>query len=159
MTTRTRMQCTDHDATPTALRVFVVEDEGDIRELWMNAFQDAGCLVEGAHCGAEALLRLPDFAADVIVTDLSMPGIDGGEMITRLRQEPSARDSAVVLVTALAHGLSQERSELLARRSGVDAVIPKPVRPLELVHRVMRVVRGSRAHDCSGRGFLRDHEA
>jgi two-component system, OmpR family, alkaline phosphatase synthesis response regulator PhoP len=141
MMTRARMQCTADEATPTALRVFVVEDEGNVRELWMNAFQDAGCVVAGAHCGAEALLRLPEFAADVIVTDLSMPGIDGGEMITRLRQEPYGSDAAVVLVTALAHGLSPERAELLARRSGVDAVIPKPVRPLELVHRVLRTVR------------------
>jgi CheY-like chemotaxis protein len=141
MMTRTRMQCTEDEPTPTAPRVFVVEDEGDVRELWVSAFQDAGCVVEGAHCGAEALLRLPEFAADVIVTDLSMPGIDGGEMITRLRQAPCGRDAAVVLVTGLAHGLSPERAELLARRSGVDAVIPKPVRPLELVHRVLRTVR------------------
>jgi CheY-like chemotaxis protein len=140
MMTRARMQCTADETTPMALRVFVVEDESEVRELWMNAFQDAGCVVEGAHCGAEALLRLPDFAADIIVTDLSMPGIDGGEMITRLRQEPHGSDATIVLVTALAHGLSSERADLLARRSGVDAVIPKPVRPLELVHRVLRVV-------------------
>lgn len=141
MMTRTRLQCSADEPIPVALRVFVVEDEPEVRELWMNAFQDAGCVVEGAHCGAEALVRLPDFSADVIVTDLAMPGIDGGEMITRLRQEPSARDTVVVLVTALAHGLSRDRAELLAHRSGVDAVIPKPVRPSELVHRVMLVVR------------------
>jgi len=143
MMARTRLHRSLDEPTPAPLRVFVVEDEGEVRELWMNAFQDAGCVVEGAHCGAEALLRLPAFGADVIVTDLAMPGIDGGEMITRLRQEPSARDTAVVLVTALAHGLSRERAELLARRSGVDAVIPKPVRPTELVHRVMLTVRGT----------------
>jgi len=79
----------------------------------------------------------------VIVTDFAMRGIDGGEMITRLRQEPSVRDAAVVLVTALAHRLSPERAELQARRSGVDAVIPEPVRPTELVHRVMLTVRGT----------------
>jgi CheY-like chemotaxis protein len=145
MLTNTRLQLT-RDVLPaaTGLRVFVVEDEHEIRELWIQAFRDAGCVVAGVHCGAEALVRLPYYTPDVIVTDLAMPGIDGGEMITLLRQEPAVREAPIVLVSALAHGLTLDRAELLARRSGVDAVIPKPVSPSELVRQVVAIATAAK---------------
>jgi CheY-like chemotaxis protein len=131
-------------------RVFIVEDEEAVRDLWIEAFQEAGCVVAAAHCGAEALVRLREFRADVIVTDLAMPGMDGGELIALLRQEPALREVPVVVITALAYGLPPDRTELAARRAGVVDVVAKTVDLTEMVERVMTAARTRVAPDPPG---------
>jgi DNA-binding response OmpR family regulator len=124
--------------------VLLVEDEDDIRDLWVTAFAEEGWVVESAGGGGEAMVKARDFTPDVIVTDLMMPGTDGIELVARLRREQAIRDVPIVLVTALTQGLPSSHETALARRFRLAAVIPKPLAPSALVKRVTTVVAATR---------------
>ncbi len=78
-------------------KVLVVDDDRDTREALASALEDAGFLVEQACGGHEAIAHIADKGApDVILLDLHMPGMDGGQVIEKLRGSASR----VVLLTA-----------------------------------------------------------
>lgn len=131
-------------------RVLLVDDEDEVRNLWITAFIEQGCVVESACCGGEAIDKAKTFIPDVIVTDLMMPGTDGIEFVAQLRREQAITDVPIVLVTALTQGLPSTHEAALARRFRLAAVIPKPLAPSALVERVMTVVAAARQPSNSG---------
>jgi CheY-like chemotaxis protein len=105
---------TDASATGTGLRVLVVEDSDDQRILLGRQFSRAGCTVELASSGDRALALLDGFKPEIIVIDLIMPGTDGWELTTRMRD--LVPEAAVVISSVLdAHDYP-----------AADAVLPKP---------------------------------
>jgi DNA-binding response OmpR family regulator len=106
-----------------------------------------GFEVSGAHDGREALSRALEEEFDLIVLDLMLPGLSGGDICRRLRQAGS--DVPIIMLTA--RGAEEERIRGLAL--GADDYVVKPFSPGELVARVHAVLRRS------GRGkagFLAD---
>src|SRR5262249_57066608 len=69
------------------VRVVVVDDERDSRELFAQVLENAGARVRTSASGSDALRRLIDEGADVLVTDIGMPQMDGYELL-RLRPAP-----------------------------------------------------------------------
>src|SRR6185437_811639 len=65
-------------------RILLVDDDDETRELLRDFFGDRGYAVETAGDGAKALMRLATFAADIVITDLEMPGMSGLELIRSL---------------------------------------------------------------------------
>ncbi len=120
------------------VRVLVVEDHADSRDLVRIALEEASAEVVTAGSAAEALERLDAGPIDVIVTDLGMPDVDGYDLVRemRRRERPEARRPAVAL-TAFAS--AQDRERVLA--SGFQAHVPKPVEPAALLEVVARLVR------------------
>src|SRR5688572_4245944 len=79
--------------------VLVVDDEERARKLVAVALRRAGYEVTLASDGTEALERVGEATPDLILSDVMMPGVDGLELLRRLRAEPSTRSIPVILLT------------------------------------------------------------
>lgn len=115
-------------AKPTSWTVLVVDDEPDVRYLLRVTLELAGYrVVEAAH-GEAALERVRDAPPQLVVTDQMMPVMNGGELIERLRAEPSTKAIPIVMV-------SGTRSV----QPDADALLRKPFDPAELIVLVDRL--------------------
>lgn len=100
--------------------ILVCDDEELIRWSLSEHLRGEGYAVIEAEDGADCLNKVAEFAPDLVVTDLKMPGIDGMEVLRRLREED--RDVPVVVITA--HGAVESAIE--ATRLGASAYLSKP---------------------------------
>ncbi|MDT7603978.1 MAG: hypothetical protein QOF61_1975, partial [Acidobacteriota bacterium] len=113
------------------LRVLVVEDDADSRELLMTVLKQCHAEVV-AVAGADAAMRaLEGWRADVIVSDIEMPGEDGYSLLRRLRQLPAERGGEIPAAALTAYARPEDRMRALM--AGFQIHIPKPVEPAELV--------------------------
>ncbi len=118
------------------LRVLLVEDDDDNRELMAEVLTSCGYQVMSAASGQDGLRTLSENSIDVVVTDVGMPGMGGLEM-ARAAKEIAPR-VPVVVVTGWA-----ERDDITrARGRDVDAVLIKPVDPDTLTQAVTDVAQG-----------------
>jgi CheY-like chemotaxis protein len=105
------------------MRVLVVDDERDVRELIGRILELAGIDVSYAADGAEALHALRrDARSDAVVLDVQMPRLDGWATLEAIRIDPLTRDIPVVLCTVQGDRLDVERGWAL----GCDAYLTKP---------------------------------
>jgi two-component system, OmpR family, response regulator len=115
------------------LRVLLVEDDDDNRELMAEVLAASGYQVLSAASGQDGLKALSEHSIDVVVTDVGMPGMGGLEMARAAKQ--IAPTVPVVIVTGWA-----EREDIArARGREVDAVLIKPVDPDALTAAVVEV--------------------
>jgi CheY-like chemotaxis protein len=119
------------------VRVLVVEDEPDTRELVAVALQRMGAEVRAFAGAEEALAVIDTFAPDVLVSDLSLPHVDGWEMIRRVRA--SSRSGRTVPAMALSANASIEDAGR-ALDAGFDVHLAKPVSREELIAAVLSIV-------------------
>ncbi|MEO8874182.1 MAG: response regulator [Polyangiaceae bacterium] len=105
----------------TKARVLVVDDEAGTRNALEKLLTGEGYFVEVAIDGADALARFAETAADIVVTDLNMPNIDGVELLKRLRTQDA--DIPVILCTAS----SDVTAAVAAMREGADDYLAKPI--------------------------------
>ncbi|WP_300405366.1 response regulator transcription factor [Nocardioides sp.] len=115
-------------------RVLVVDDDTTVREVVVSYLRAAGHDVDEAGDGETALTTMRARAADLVVLDLMMPGIDGLEVCRRLR---ATSDVPVIMLTAL--GTEQDR--VAGLEIGADDYVTKPFSPRELVLRVESILR------------------
>lgn len=121
----------------SGLKVLVVDDEPDARDMLRRLLEDCDATVIAAASAGEALALLQRELPDVLVSDIGMPGVDGYEFLRRVRlldREHGGRTPAIAL-TAFAR--SQDRTQAL--RAGYLAHVAKPVEPSELVATVASV--------------------
>lgn len=119
------------------LHVLVVDDDADARTLVCDILHSAGARASTADSAPAALLRLEDEELpDVILTDVGMPGMDGFEMIARLRQSPRPALREVPAVALTAYARSEDR--LRALEQGCQLHLAKPVNPLDLVEAIRK---------------------
>jgi DNA-binding response OmpR family regulator len=118
-------------------RVLVVDDETTIRDIVRRYLSADGFEVGEAGDGEEALAAFAARPPDLVVLDVMMPGIDGLEVLRRLR---SQSDVYVILLTAKA----EEVDKLVGLSVGADDYLTKPFSPRELVARVRAVLRRDR---------------
>jgi DNA-binding NtrC family response regulator len=116
-------------ATETApLHVLFVGDEAAFREVIADRLADHGFKVEQAGTGEVALERLNDFAFDILITDLRLPGIDG----RRILDEAFTRYPDIIAIVITGYGTVREAVEVT--RLGVEGFITKPFQFEELLH-------------------------
>ena len=116
--------------------VLVVDDEPTIREIVARYLERAGYEARVASDGRSALAALRERAADLVLLDLMMPGIDGLEVMRRIRDGDRDR-TAIIVLTARA----EESDRVVGLRLGADDYVVKPFSPAELVARVDAVLR------------------
>ncbi len=124
MSFETRSNRTGTNATT----VLIVDDDEDDAEVLEEMARRHGFWVRKAHHGIEALLRLEQECADVVVLDLGIPEIDGYELAAMIRKRWGG---AVRLVALTASALETRRC---ARADGFDAFLVKPISPDEFVN-------------------------
>ena len=106
-------------------RILVVDDEAPIRNLVATVLEDEGYLVDTAPSAFDALQRIDRVRPDLILLDVMMPGMDGLELLARLRTEPKHARIPVVIMSA-----AYTRKDVVA---GADALLPKPFDLAELL--------------------------
>ncbi len=119
---------------PMATRILVVDDEDRIREIVRGYLRSDGFEVAEARDGEQALRTARDWSPDLVVLDVMMPGIDGIEVLRRLR---TTSNIPVILLTARA----EEVDKLVGLSVGADDYLTKPFSPRELVARIKTVLR------------------
>jgi two-component system, OmpR family, response regulator ResD len=115
--------------------VLVVDDEPTIREVVSRYLERAGYDTRVAGDGPSALQAVVERPPDLIVLDLMLPGIDGLEVMRRVRE--GRQRGAVILLTAK----GDENDRIVGLRLGADDYVVKPFSPGELVARVDAVLR------------------
>lgn len=125
------------DATMALLqgvRIMVVDDDHDAREMIATALEHHGAVVRTAATAAEALRSFEEFDPDLVISDIGMPEEDGYEL---LRQLHAHRDDLVV-VALTAYARDRDREQALA--AGFSSHISKPVSPADLIDEIKRLV-------------------
>jgi PAS domain S-box-containing protein len=128
--------CTDR---LDGLRILVVDDEADTRELLKEGLQFCGAQVSVAGNAAEALDALKTTSPDVLISDIGMPGVDGYDLIRQVRGLPGDRGGKIPAIALTAYTRTEDRLQSL--RAGYDMHVPKPVELAELVAVAATVVR------------------
>jgi two-component system CheB/CheR fusion protein len=118
------------------VRVLVVDDSRDTADMLAHAFRFVGAAAETAESGAEALTLAAAHSFDVIVSDLSMPIMDGFELLRQLRALPNCPHVPVVALTGIARADDLER----AKREGFAAQLAKPIELDALISAVQSVL-------------------
>jgi CheY-like chemotaxis protein len=113
----------------SGLRVLVVEDDEDARELVTAILEDAGAVVEAAESAAAGFAAMGSFRPQLLVSDISMPDEDGYSLIRRVRALADGGDIPSIALTA--HTRIEDRAKAL--RAGFTLHMGKPVRPVDLV--------------------------
>lgn len=122
-------------------RVLLVDDDEMVRILAAESLRHAGFTVSEADCGEDALRLFDEQRIDLVLLDVMMPGIDGYEVCTRIRQHSLGKWLPILMLTGLNDTDSIER----AYASGATDFITKPINWLLLTLRVRYGLRASRA--------------
>ena len=117
--------------------VLVVDDEPTIADVVSRYLQRAGYQTRSAGDGARALELAAEARPDLVVLDLMLPGMDGLEVMRRLREHGNGHRLPVILLTAK----GEENDRIVGLRLGADDYVVKPFSPAELVARVDAVLR------------------
>ena len=120
------------------LRILVVDDEADARDVVTRALDECGARTVSAGSAGEAWRLLSEFHPDVLVSDIRMPGEDGYSLIQRIRSQSGASQGLpAVALTGLAHPEDRRR----ALTAGYQSFVPKPVEVSELAEVIRRIAR------------------
>jgi two-component system, OmpR family, KDP operon response regulator KdpE len=115
-------------------KILVVDDEAAIRKVVRDALEHEGHAVETAAAGADAVGRLEAGGFDLLITDLNMPGMDGLELVRRVR-----RFSALPILILTVR--QDERAKVRLLDSGADDYVTKPFGVAELLARTRALLR------------------
>lgn len=117
------------------IRVLIVEDYPDVRDMFSLYLEHAGLEVATAVDGPSALAMLGGEPPDVVVVDLGLPEIDGWDVIGRMRADPRWCDVGIIAFT----GYVQDAPLARARAVGADVVLTKPAGPQTLADAIASV--------------------
>ena len=121
---------------PTTWALLIVDDEPDNRDLVAVYFRFLGATVQTAEDGQAGLEQLETFRPTLILLDLSMPKMDGWEMLSVLRKDPLLRQITTIALTAHAMPADKER----VRAAGFNGYITKPISLPRLQHDLQKAL-------------------
>ena len=126
------------------LRVLIVDDEADARELLSAILEQRGAHVTTAASAAEALdyLQRDGGLPDVLVSDLGMPREDGFDLIRKVRTLEPERGGRIPAIALTAYARNEDRAQALA--AGYEMHVSKPVEPAQLSDALNALVRNGR---------------
>jgi putative two-component system response regulator len=129
-----RRTMTTSPKEPDNFQILVVDDEEVIREMLQETVAYAGYSCSSAGDGYEALIQVAQRPVDVVITDIKMPGMDGIELLRRIKE---THEVDVIVMTGFIEDFTYERIIEL----GASDFIGKPFRNKELIVRLKRVLR------------------
>jgi len=113
------------------VKVLVVDDEPDTRELVKAGLAQCGAEVVEASSAAEALEAMRTAGPDLLISDIGMPEVDGYELIRRVRSLSDDHGGGIPAIALTAYARVEDRMQAL--RAGYQMHVPKPVELAELV--------------------------
>jgi CheY-like chemotaxis protein len=122
----------------SGVRILIVEDQRDARDLIVEVLRAAGGEVAEARSVAEALQVLPIFRPDVLISDIAMPDEDGYSLVRRIRQRPAHDGGHTPAIAVSAYAREEDR--LRSVSAGFQLHLPKPFDPAELKRAIRRLV-------------------
>jgi DNA-binding response OmpR family regulator len=123
--------------TIQSARVLVVDDQFGNRDSLETFLQREGYITESAATGEHALRLVAQRAPDLILLDITMPGMDGFEVARRLKSDPATAAIPIILVTAHTSGSAR----LVGLEAGAEDYLTKPFNPSELALKVRNLLR------------------
>jgi len=135
--------------TSEAGRVLVVDDDAAVRLVCAVNLEAEGLQVVEAADGNDALEQMRRERPDLVLTDVKMPGLDGFELVERLRRDERTRDVPVIFLSGEAQPVNADR----ARALGAVAYLTKPFDPRRLATFIVRALAGSEPASASPGGF------
>ena len=126
------------------MRLLIIDDDMELCGLLKEFLQREGFAVECAHEGLSGLEHVKQGSYDLIILDVMLPGLDGFEILKRLRAE-----SRVPVLMLTARG--QDVDRIVGLELGADDYLPKPFNPRELSARVKAILRRTEAKGNRGR--------
>ncbi|MCC6697591.1 MAG: response regulator transcription factor [Candidatus Hydrogenedentes bacterium] len=134
--------------------ILVVDDEEDILDLVNYNLSKAGYRVACVATGGDAVKAARNSLPDIVVLDLMLPGLDGLEVCTLLKNDPKTRDAAIIMLTAK----GEEADVVKGLELGADDYITKPFSPRVLLARIKAVLRRREAEAVEKSSVLRVHD-
>ena len=128
---------------PSRPLVLVVDDHDDTRELYVQSLEALGFDAISAADSEQAYRRAWDFHPDVVVTDLTLRGGDGWQLLHDLKREARTREIPVVLLTGYPESSLRERAE----HEGCAGFFVKPCLPQELATELRHVLERTIVHE------------
>lgn len=117
--------------------IYIVEDEGDIREIETFALKNAGHNVVGFENSKDFYKKIQSILPDIVLLDIMLPDESGTNVLKKLRSNPDTKKLPVIMVTAK----TQELDVIRGLDGGADDYIKKPFSVMELISRVNALLR------------------
>jgi PAS domain S-box-containing protein len=114
----------------TGVRVLVVDDERDAREIISVILGEAGAEMATASSTREALDLVERWKPDVLISDIGMPGESGYDLIRKVRALPADKGGQTPAIALTAYARVEDRLKILS--AGFQMHVPKPIEPIEL---------------------------
>jgi PAS domain S-box-containing protein len=121
------------------IRVLIVEDQADNRDVLATVIESCGAEARCASTGSDALQILEKWSPDVIVCDIALPDIDGCELLPQMRARVASPALALTVF-----GSSEEETRV--RACGFDVFRQKPIEPADLAHEIERLAHAPLRH-------------
>ena len=121
-------------------KIYIVEDEPDIRETLEYNFSNEGFEVFTAPDGEEALSNIKKVLPDVLILDLMLPGVSGLDVCKSIRADDDIRDMSIIMLTAK----GEEIDRVIGFELGADDYVTKPFSVRELILRVKVLLKKQR---------------
>ncbi len=118
-------------------KILIVDDEKDILEFLKYNFEKEGYEIHCADNGIKGKEMALKVQPDLMILDIMMPGVDGVELCTQLREIPEFDDTIIVFLTAR----SEDYSQIAGFEVGADDYITKPIKPKVLMARVKALLK------------------
>lgn len=118
--------------------VLIVDDQADVRAVLREILEMEGLTIREAADGAAALRACEERVPDIVFLDLSMPGMDGLEVLRALKADDRTAAAKVVIVTARGEGARREGEAL-----GADEFFTKPYSPIAILQLVENLLAGA----------------
>lgn len=119
--------------------VLLVEDDHDIRDMLVFSLQRAGYAVIETEDAEQALDKLGGVLPDIMLVDWMLPGMNGPDLVRRIRRDQFVQDIPVIMLTAR----GEETDKLQGFDTGIDDYVTKPFSPKELMARIKALLRRS----------------
>lgn len=117
--------------------IFCVEDDSSIRELVVYTLRNTGFEAEGFADSTELFLALSNKTPELILLDIMLPGMDGVDILKRIKKNKQTENVPVIMLTAK----GSEYDKVIGLDNGADDYVSKPFGMMELVSRIKAVLR------------------
>jgi DNA-binding response OmpR family regulator len=117
-------------------RILIVDDQPDLAGMMADMLSDAGYATRTAENGRDALADIQAERPDLVVLDVNMPGLDGFEVATMLKADPSTATIPIIMVSAQ----DGRGARLIGLESGAEDYLSKPVDSAELIAKIRNLL-------------------